>query len=73
MNPWNRLYLFHAWLVVACALGGRYLAHDTNIASAALIFVAVLLTATVHGADRAERKWDWESRSEGSYHLGGKR
>ncbi|WP_396921641.1 hypothetical protein [Mycolicibacterium sp.] len=55
MNPWNALALFLAWMVVACGLGGRYLAGDTNITAAAAVIVALMLTAVIVGVDRADR------------------
>lgn len=55
MNPWNAMVLFLAWMVVTCGLCGRYLAGDTNITTAAAVVVAVMLTAVIAGADKADR------------------
>lgn len=55
MNPFNGVFLFIAWLMTLCALGGRYLAGDANIAPVVLVVMSLLLTGVVVGADRADR------------------
>jgi hypothetical protein len=51
-NPWNRLYAFNAWFLVACAAGGTYLAHDRNMAFVALVVNTLILHAVLSGSDR---------------------
>lgn len=57
MRPeiFSRMFVFMAWLLVACAAGGTYLGHDRNIALFVLLVNTVVLTGVISGADRAER------------------
>lgn len=51
-NPWNAVVSFNAWLLVFCAAGGTYLAHDRNIAFACLVINTLVLHAVLRGSDR---------------------
>jgi len=52
VNPWNRLVMIWAWVVVALAAGGTYLAHDHNIAFAALVINSFVMSLVLSGSDR---------------------
>lgn len=54
MNLWNRQVLVLTLLIVVCAAGGTYLAHDRNIAFVALVFNTFILAVVLIGSDRID-------------------
>lgn len=54
MNPWNRLFMISAWIMVALAAVGTYIAHDRNMAFVVLVVNTLILTAVLVGSDREE-------------------
>lgn len=58
MNPWNTAWILTAWVIVAFAAGGTFIAHDPHIGFAAAALVAFMVTVITAGADRAEQYYE---------------
>lgn len=58
MNILNRLWIAMAWVFVAIAAGGTFIAHDPHIGFAAAAVVAFMVTVVTAGADRAEKYYE---------------